>query len=64
MDDCTITSKSAGIVTAVNVSVGDVNTANATLVTVENNTDMIVNASDNRKKYSETAGRYESNHYF
>lgn len=37
------------IVTAVNVSVGDVNTANATLVTVENNTDMIVNASVTEK---------------
>ena len=49
LDDCTITSKSAGIVTAVNVSVGDVNTANATLVTVENNTDMIVNASVTEK---------------
>ena len=47
LDDCTITSKSAGIVTAVNVS--DVNTANATLVTVENNTDMIVNASVTEK---------------
>ena len=44
LDDCTITSKSAGIVT-----VGDVNTANATLVTVENNTDMIVNASVTEK---------------
>ena len=41
LDDCTITSKSAGIVTAVNVSVGDVNTAN--------NTDMIVNASVTEK---------------
>ena len=49
LDDCTITSKSAGIVTAVNISVGDVNTANATLVTVENNTDMIVNASVTEK---------------
>lgn len=49
LDDCTITSKSVGIVTAVNVSVGDVNTANATLVTVENNTDMIVNASVTEK---------------
>ena len=59
LDDCTITSKSAGIVTAVNVSVGDVNTANATLVTVENNTDMIVNAS-----VTEIAGGYESHRYF
>ena len=49
LEDCTITSKSEGIVTAVNVSVGDVNTANATLVTVENNTDMIVNASVTEK---------------
>ena len=49
LEDCTITSKSEGIVTAVNISVGDVNTANSTLVTVENNTDMIVNASVTEK---------------
>ena len=49
LEDCTITSKSEGVVTAVNVSVGDVNTANSTLVTVENNTDMIVNASVTEK---------------
>ncbi len=49
LSDCTVTSKSEGIVTAVNISVGDVNTANSTLVTVENNTDMIVNASVTEK---------------
>lgn len=49
LEDCTITSNSEGIVTAVNISVGDVNTANTTLVTVENNTDMIVNASVTEK---------------
>ena len=49
LEDCTITSKSEGVVTAVNVSEGDVNTANATIVTVENNTDMIVNASVTEK---------------
>ena len=49
LEDCTITSKSEGIVTAVNISVGDVNTANSTLVTVENNTDMIVNANVTEK---------------
>ena len=49
LEDCTITSKSEGIVTAVNISVGDVNTPNSTLVTVENNTDLIVNASVTEK---------------
>ena len=49
LEDCTITSKSEGIVTAVNISAGDVNTANSTLVTVENNTDLIVNASVTEK---------------
>lgn len=45
LEDCTITSKSDGIVTAVNVSAGDMNTPNAAVVTVENNQSMVMTAS-------------------
>lgn len=45
LEDCTITSKSDGIVTAVNVSAGDMNTPNTPVITVENNQSMIMSAS-------------------
>lgn len=49
LEDCTVTCKSAGIVTAVNVAAGDMNTANAVMITVENNTDMVVTANVTEK---------------
>lgn len=49
LDDCTITSQTSGIVTAVNVSVGDTNTPGTALVTVENNNTMIMTASVDEK---------------
>lgn len=49
LNDCTITSQTSGIVTAVNVSVGDTNTPGTALITVENNTTMIMTASVDEK---------------
>ena len=49
LNDCTITSQTNGIVTAVNVSVGDTNTPGTALITVENNTTMIMTASVDEK---------------
>lgn len=45
LQECTITCQADGIVTAVNVSAGSVNTPGATIVTVENNHSMIMTAS-------------------
>lgn len=45
LEDCTIKSDSDGIVTAVNVSAGDMNTPNTAAVTVENNQSMVMTAS-------------------
>lgn len=45
LQECTITCQTDGIVTAVNVSAGSVNTPGATIVTVENNHSMIMTAS-------------------
>lgn len=45
LQECTITCQADGIVTAVNVSAGSVNTPGATIVTVENNHSMILTAS-------------------
>ena len=50
LDDCTITSQTSGIVTAVNVSVGDTNTPGTALVTVEN-------ASSNEPFFSGSTSR-------
>lgn len=49
LNDCTITSQTDGIVTAVNASVGDTNTPNAALVTVENNNTLIMTAGVDEK---------------
>lgn len=45
LEDCTITSDADGIVTAVNVSAGDMNTPGTAAITVENNKSMIMTAS-------------------
>lgn len=45
LEDCTITSKGAGIVTSVNISAGDMNTPNTAVVTVESNQSMIMTAN-------------------
>lgn len=49
LNNCTIKSKSNGIVTAVNVSVGDMNTPDTAIITVEDNTSMIMTASVSEK---------------
>lgn len=49
LEDCTITCKNDGIVTAVNVAVGDVNAPNTPVVTVENDQTMIMTASVSEK---------------
>lgn len=49
LNDCTITSQTNGIVTAVNASVGDTNTPNAALITVENDNTLIMTASVDEK---------------
>lgn len=45
LNDCEIVSQTSGVVTAVNVTVGDVNTPNATMVTVENVDTLIMTVS-------------------
>lgn len=49
LNNCTIKSKGNGIVTAVNVSVGDMNTPDTAIITVEDNTSMIMTASVSEK---------------
>ncbi|MCD8109436.1 MAG: efflux RND transporter periplasmic adaptor subunit [Clostridiales bacterium] len=45
LNDCEIVSQTSGVVTAVNVTVGDINTPNATIVTVENVDTLIMTVS-------------------
>ncbi len=45
LNDCEIVSQTAGVVTAVNVTVGDINTPNAAMVTVENVDTLIMTVS-------------------
>lgn len=49
LNNCTITAQSDGIVTAVNASVGDMNTPNATLISVESDDTLMMTASVDEK---------------